>query len=83
MKTLQEIGIDPTSHAFISSDILLAGKLTLLMEWAREMEEQWNLEHPSHSSSAAEEKPFFTKGVPLSGLALKSDLIDSGFVNQW
>ncbi len=38
MTTLESIGIDPSSHGFISADLLLSGKLSKLMEWAREME---------------------------------------------
>jgi hypothetical protein len=56
MTTLESIGIDPSSHGFISADLLLSGKLSKLMEWAREMEGLWNLEQtPSIPKSVATE----------------------------
>lgn len=38
--TLASLGIDPTSHSFISSDLLLAGKLTALYQYAKSLEER-------------------------------------------
>lgn len=38
--TLTSLGIDPTSHGFISADLLLASKLTALYEYAKSLEER-------------------------------------------
>lgn len=40
MTTLASLGIDPTSHSYVSSDLLLAGKLTALHEYAKRLEER-------------------------------------------
>lgn len=40
--TLASLGIDPTSHGFISADLLLASKLTALYEYAKSLEERFN-----------------------------------------
>jgi 16S rRNA C1402 (ribose-2'-O) methylase RsmI len=40
MTTLDSIGIDLSAHSSVSADILLAGKLTKLYEYAKELEEE-------------------------------------------
>lgn len=62
--TLASLGIDPTSHSFISSDLLLAGKLTALYQYAKgleemvkELEEFMALEHPSHLNLSQQNIP--------------------------
>lgn len=42
--TLQDIPIDPKGHGFVSADILLAGNLTKLWDYAKYLEEELNIQ---------------------------------------
>jgi hypothetical protein len=64
MTTLESIGIDPQSHGYAASEILLAGKLSKLIAYTKELEERLNgLEGMTHVVPKGDFDPMAWEGV--------------------
>lgn len=51
--TLASLGIDPTSHGYISADLLTSGRLTALYEYAKSLEERLHHEFEAFSNTCS------------------------------